>query len=136
MKNLENKHPILLFDGVCNLCNGFVQFIIERDEDQYFKFASLQSEVAKEILKPFGLDNQTLSTVILVENGKCYTKSTAGLRIMNQFGGLWSLVTVLLIFPKFIRDVVYDFIARNRYKWFGEKESCWIPTPELKQRFL
>ncbi|MGB0863499.1 MAG: thiol-disulfide oxidoreductase DCC family protein [Saprospiraceae bacterium] len=130
------KHTVILFDGVCNLCNGFVQFTIERDKDQYFKFASLQSEVAKEILKPFGLDNQTLSTVILVENGKCYTKSTAGLRIMNQFGGLWSLVTVLLIFPKFIRDVVYDFIARNRYKWFGEKESCWIPTPELKQRFL
>jgi predicted DCC family thiol-disulfide oxidoreductase YuxK len=130
------NHSVILFDGVCNLCNGFVQFTIERDKDQYFKFASLQSEAAKEILAPFGLDNQSLSTVILVENGQYYTKSTAGLTIISRFGGLWSLAKILLIFPKFIRDVVYDFIARNRYKWFGEKESCWIPTPELKKRFL
>jgi predicted DCC family thiol-disulfide oxidoreductase YuxK len=130
------NHSVILFDGVCNLCNGFVQFTIERDKDQYFKFASLQSDTAKEILASFGLDNQSLSTVILVENGQYYTKSTAGLTIISRFGGLWSLAKVLLIFPKFIRDVVYDFIARNRYKWFGEKESCWIPTPELKKRFL
>jgi predicted DCC family thiol-disulfide oxidoreductase YuxK len=130
------NHSVILFDGVCNLCNGFVQFTIERDKDQYFKFASLQSEAAKEILASFGLDNRSLSTVILVENGQYYTKSTAGLTIISRFGGFWSLVKVLLIFPKFIRDVVYDFIARNRYKWFGEKESCWIPTPELKKRFL
>jgi predicted DCC family thiol-disulfide oxidoreductase YuxK len=130
------NHSVILFDGVCNLCNGFVQFTIERDKDQYFKFASLQSDTAKEILASFGLDNQSLSTVILVENGQYYTKSTAGLTIISRFGGLWSLAKVLLILPKFIRDVVYDFIARNRYKWFGEKESCWIPTPELKKRFL
>lgn len=130
------NHSVILFDGVCNLCNGFVQFTIERDKDEYFKFASLQSDAAKEILEPFGLANQSLSTVILVENGQHYTKSTAGLMVISRFGGLWSLAKILFIFPKFIRDVVYDFIARNRYKWFGEKESCWIPTPELKKRFL
>lgn len=132
---MEN-HPIVLFDGVCNLCNGFVQFAIEHDKQAKLKFTSLQSDAAQQLLEPLGQADQPLDSVILVENGKLYTKSAAGLRILRHFGGTWRLFYGLIIFPKLIRDFVYDIIANNRYKWFGKKNECWIPTPELRSRFL
>lgn len=129
------QHGIILFDGVCNLCDGFVQFTIKRDPKGYFKFASLQSEIGQSLLQKHQLSTD-LNTVVLIQNGKTYSKSGAGLRVLSRLGWLWSPVIVLLIVPYFIRNFVYDWVARNRYKWYGKKEACMLPTPELKKRFL
>ena len=128
--------PIILFDGVCNLCNGAVQFIIERDKKQHFRFASLQSKIGQEYQQKAGLAIDKIDTILLVENGKIYQKSTAALRIARHLDGLWSVLYVFIIVPPFIRNAVYDFIAKNRYKWFGKQDSCWMPTPDLKKLFL
>lgn len=127
---------VVLFDGVCNLCNSFVQFVIKYDKNERFKFASLQSDFAEKALSNFFMDSQKMSTVILLENGKLYSRSTAALRILNSLNGLWPLLYVFIIVPAFIRDVVYNLIAKNRYKWFGKKDSCMVPSPELQRRFL
>lgn len=127
---------VVLFDGVCNLCNSFVQFVIKYDKNERFKFASLQSDFAEKELANFFMDSQKMSTVILLENGKLYSRSTAALRILNSLNGLWPLLYVFIIVPAFIRDVVYNLIAKNRYKWFGKKDSCMVPSPELQCRFL
>ncbi|MEM9918660.1 MAG: thiol-disulfide oxidoreductase DCC family protein [Bacteroidota bacterium] len=139
MKTLENiptDHPILLFDGVCNLCNSSVQFLIERDPEKRFRYASLQSDVGQSLLKHHQLPTKELSSVVLIENGKAYTHSDAPLRASRHMTGLWPALSVFRIFPRFLRDAVYNWIARNRYKWFGKQESCWLPRPELKQLFL
>lgn len=128
--------PILLFDGVCNLCNGFVQFVINRDPKGKFRFAALQSEIGQTLLKKANMPTEELSTVVLYENDKFYTHSSVPLRVVKKFGGAWPLLYGLVIVPKFIRDGIYNWIARNRYRWFGKRESCMIPTPELKSRFL
>ena len=133
---ISNEHPILLFDGVCNLCNGFVQFVIERDPDAQFKFAALQSEKGQELLQHFGLPQKELFSVILIENEKAYSRSTAALRMTRLLKSPWKISYAFIILPTFIRDFFYKKIALNRYKWFGEKDSCMIPTPELKSRFL
>lgn len=130
------KQDILLFDGVCNLCNGSVQFIITRDVKQKFVFASLQSEKGQELLTKFKLPTENFDSFVLVKGDKYYTKSTAALLVFSSFGGLWLLLKIFLIFPAFLRNIVYNLVAKNRYKWFGKKESCWLPTPELKSRFL
>ncbi|MDA9554824.1 thiol-disulfide oxidoreductase DCC family protein [Pelobium sp.] len=127
---------IILFDGVCNLCNGFVQFVIKRDKKANFKFAALQSAAAKEILLANQLNPQELKTVIFIRDHKVYTQSDAALQIAKGLDGLWPLAGVLLVIPKFIRNAVYQFIAKNRYRWFGEKETCMVPTPDLQNRFL
>ena len=128
---------IILFDGVCNLCNGAVQFIIKRDKRSVFKFASLQSEIGKQLTKERGIDTELLDSIILIEPGIAYySKSTAALEIMKSFGGIWSLTRLFTVLPEGFRDIVYDFIAKNRYKWFGKKDACMIPTPELQSRFL
>lgn len=135
MINLENK-SIILFDGVCNLCNNAVQFIIKRDKNKYFLFSSLQSDVAQDILLHFKLKNSDFDSIILIENGKIYDKSTASLKIAKQLSGLWKYNYIFIILPKFIRDFFYAIIAQNRYKWFGKKDACIIPTAALKARFL
>lgn len=127
---------LVLFDGVCNLCNNSVQRIISNDENDYFRFASLQSDFAKEKLNEFGLVSEHLKSVILIENNKIYTKSTAALRIAKKLKGAYKILYVFIIIPSFIRDFVYNYIAKNRYKWFGKQESCWIPSQELKAKFL
>ena len=127
---------VILFDGVCNLCNSFVQFVINRDTKNIFKFTSLQSGYSKELLNRFGKDSSKLDSVVLYTDNKIYTESTAALKILKPLGGGLQLLYVFIIVPKFLRDFVYRFIARNRYKWFGKKESCMIPTPELKNRFI
>ncbi|MCB0568945.1 MAG: thiol-disulfide oxidoreductase DCC family protein [Phaeodactylibacter sp.] len=129
-------HPILLFDGVCNLCNSSVQFIIRRDPAGVFRFASLQSETAREMLAGSDKKIQALSTVILYEHGKWRLKSDAALHIVRRLPGLWPLLYVFILIPRPLRDAVYDWVARNRYRWFGKKEQCMIPRPEWRGRFI
>lgn len=128
--------PIILFDGVCNLCNSSVQFIIRHDKKKQFLFASLQSEPGQELMKRYGLPATELNSFILVENDKAWNRSTAALRVVRKLNGLWPGLYSFIILPRFIRDAIYNWIERNRYKWFGKKESCMIPTPELRARFL
>ncbi len=136
MKKISKNNPILLFDGVCNLCNHTVQFCIERDKNAQIKYASLQSDIGQNLLKKYHLDTTSLSTVVLIENNKAYVQSDVPLRLSRIFGGFWRVLYSFVIIPKFIRDGIYDFISKNRYKWFGKQDSCWMPTPELKNRFL
>jgi predicted DCC family thiol-disulfide oxidoreductase YuxK len=126
---------IILFDGVCNLCNNSVQFIIKRDSAGYFKFASLQSETGQTLLKKHHL-NTDLNSFVLIENETAYVKSSAALRVCSKLSGVWRILSIFRILPPFIRDLGYDYVAKNRYKWFGKKESCMLPLPEWKQRFL
>ncbi|HCE54505.1 MAG: thiol-disulfide oxidoreductase [Lutibacter sp. BRH_c52] len=135
MDNLENK-SIILFDGVCNLCNASVNFVIKHDKKAQFLFASFQSDAAKEILLHFNLKNFDSETVILVEGQKLYDKSTAALKIAKRLDGGFKLFYAFLILPKNFRDWIYDLIAKNRYRWFGKRENCIIPSAKLKNRFL
>ena len=127
---------IILFDGVCDLCNGFVQFIIARDPKGKFKFGALQSPEAQQLLKGTVLDPKALETVIYIRGDRIYTRSGAALRILNDLGGWWSLLSIKLIVPPPIRDFAYGIIAKRRYRWFGKRESCMVPTPELRERFI
>lgn len=133
---IMKENDVIFFDGFCNLCNGAVQFTIERDKRNVFRYASLQSDFAKEKLLPYKVNPDELGSFILLEDGRVYKKSTAALKVAKKFKGLWPLLYAFIIVPKFIRDAVYDFIAKNRYKWFGKQETCWVPTPELKSKFL
>lgn len=139
---------ILLFDGVCNFCDRSVNFIIARDKEGYFKFAPLQSDSGRELAAKYGLEFEGIShekeerkgipidSIILVENEKAYTHSTAALRVARNLPGIWPVLYGFIIVPKFIRDLFYKLFARYRYKLFGRKDVCMMPTPELKQRFL
>ena len=134
--NKTQDKPIIFFDGVCNLCNSSVQFILKKDANNLFLFSSLQSDAAKDILLQYNLENFDLSSIILLENGIIYQKSTAILKIAKRLNGIYKYSYAFIIVPKFIRDGVYSFIARKRYKWFGKRDSCMLPTKELKFRFL
>jgi len=136
MNQLSTGNKIILFDGVCNLCNNSVQFIIKRDKKKQFRFASLQGNFGQEFLKKYSLPADNFNSFILLEDKKIYTRSTGALRMLKHLGGGWSLFYAFMILPKFIRDGIYNWIAKNRYKWFGKKDACMIPTPELKERFL
>ena len=129
------SHPLVLFDGFCNLCNASVQTIIKNDPDGYFHFAALQSETGQYVLENNSMDKKDLKTFILLENGKVYTRSSAALKVASRMKFPYKLLTVFLIVPPFIRNAVYNIIASNRYKWFGKRDSCMMPTPELKARF-
>jgi predicted DCC family thiol-disulfide oxidoreductase YuxK len=126
---------IILFDGVCNLCNRSVQFILKRDSIGYFKFASLQGETGQALLKKHGL-NHDLTSFILIENEKVYLKSSAALRVSSKLDGAWGMLWLFRILPLFFRDFIYDIVAKNRYRWFGKEESCMLPLPKWKDRFL
>ena len=130
------SHPVILFDGVCNLCNASVQYVIKHDKKKLFRFASLQSSFGESVLKQYDLPVNTFNSFILLSDNKIYTRSTAALLVAKKLSGLIKLFYGFIIIPKFIRDFVYDIIAKNRYKWFGKKEACWVPTPELKSLFL
>ena len=127
---------IILFDGVCNLCNSAVKFVLNRDTNSVFNFASLQSDVAKKLLGNSEVSHSDSGTIVLIDNGKVYTRSTAALRVCKYLSGLWPLMTVFMIVPRFIRDWVYNLISRNRYRWFGKLDTCMIPSPEVKDKFL
>ena len=127
---------IILFDGVCNFCNGSVNFIIDRDPQAYFKFAPLQSEVGEKLLKENGVDKIETDSVVLIEDGKVYTRTTAALRIARKLSGYWSYFYHFNIVPPPLRDVFYDLFAKYRYKMFGKQDACRLPTPEIRARFL
>ncbi|MEM0941333.1 MAG: DCC1-like thiol-disulfide oxidoreductase family protein [Bacteroidota bacterium] len=129
-------YPILFFDGVCNLCNDSVKFVIRHDKNDFFRFASLQSNIVKELLPEHLTKENDLQSIVLLENGEIYEKSTAALLVAKKLSGLWPILYVFIIIPKVVRDVIYDFIARNRYRWFGRKDQCMIPSPEMKLRFI
>lgn len=130
------KHPILLFDGVCNFCNDTVQFVIKRDKKGIVHFAPLQSDFGQSQLRKAKLPTNDLKTLIFIENGQIYTKSSGALKLSKYLGSIWPLAYILILIPKPIRDFGYDFVARNRYKWFGKQEACMLPSPEVRERFL
>ena len=135
MNNFEGKY-IIFFDGVCNLCNASVNFIIKHDKKKQFLFASLQSDAAKEYLLQYNSKKNIIDSIVLIEEGIIYTKSTAVLKIAKYLNNGLALLYLLIIIPKYFRDSIYNFIAKNRYRWFGKKDKCMIPSYELKNRFL
>lgn len=126
---------IILFDGECNFCDQSVQFIIKRDPKEHFKFASLQSKIGKDLLNKFNTPVE-IDSIVLIEGNHCYFKSSAALRICKKLNGLWKILYLLLVIPKPFRDFFYEILAKNRYKWFGKRESCRIPSSEERKRFL
>ena len=137
MLNLPQNKKIILFDGVCNLCDSAVQFVIKYDSKDVFRFVALQSDLGLEILKHIGINPANIDSIILYEPGIAYYyKSDAALQIAKNLGGFFHFGPVFRIFPTRIRNQLYDYIAKNRYTWYGKKESCMIPTPELKAKFL
>jgi predicted DCC family thiol-disulfide oxidoreductase YuxK len=132
----EVGHPVILFDGVCNLCTASVQYVIKHDPEHIFHFASLQSGFGKKVLTDFNLAVNDFNSFILLSNSKIYDRSTAALMVAKRLKGPVGLLYIFIVIPKFIRDLVYGFIAKNRYKWFGRKTECWLPTAELKQLFV
>ena len=134
---MENYKKIILFDGVCNLCNTTVQFVIKNDKEDIFRFTPLQSDTGKKLLTERNIDTEDIDSIILIEpNVAYYTKSTAALEIGKNLNGLRTLSSILLWLPETFRNIVYDFVAKNRYKWYGKKDSCMIPTEELKNKFI
>lgn len=127
---------IVFFDGVCNLCNGFVQFIIERDPRARFRFGTLQSDEARSILEGSAIDPRDLDTVIYRRKGRLLTRSSAALNVFRDLSGAWPLLYAFIIVPPYLRDAIYRWVAKNRYRWFGKRDSCMIPTPDLRSRFL
>lgn len=131
-----SQNPIILFDGVCNFCNGAVNFVIKRNSKSNIRFAALQSEPGQQLLKKYKLPATTMESFVFIENGIAYKQSTAALKVCRHLRRLWPLCFGFIIIPKFIRDGIYNWIARNRYKWFGVRKQCMIPSPDLKARFL
>jgi len=135
--NIAYGDKIILFDGVCNLCDNAINFIITHDKHKTFKFAPLQSTIGKQLIKERGIDTTQVDSIILVDVGSAYyLKSDAALEIAKDLDGAYSYLSYLKVFPFGLRNKVYDYIAKNRYKWYGKKDSCMMPTPELKSRFL
>ncbi len=127
---------VILFDGVCNLCNGSVQFIIARDPAAQFRFAPLDSPAARRLIGESGVSSPLPDSMVLVEQGRLYTRSDAALRITRRLRFPWPLLYAVVILPRRLRNALYDLIARNRYRWFGKRDACMVPTPELRARFL
>jgi len=135
--DLPKNKKIILFDGVCNLCDSSIQFIIKHDKNDLFRFVALQSDLGQEITKYIGVDITKTDSIILYEPGKAYYyKAEAALKIAKELGGIYRAISWFSILPKSISNIVYDYIAKNRYKWYGKKDVCMIPTPELKAKFL
>jgi predicted DCC family thiol-disulfide oxidoreductase YuxK len=129
---------LIFFDGVCNLCNTTVQWIISHDPHAQFRFVALQSDKAQTILQHYGiqLDLHQLNTILFLQNDQLFQQSSAVLHICKNMAFPWKFLAILLVIPRFIRDFCYRIVAQNRYRWFGTAESCWLPTPALKKRFL
>jgi predicted DCC family thiol-disulfide oxidoreductase YuxK len=136
MGNITDNEKIILFDGVCNLCEASVIFIFKRDRKGKFRFARVQSDVGLALLEGAGIKRDDFDTIVLISGGVAYTKSTAMLKILKELDGFWPIFFALIIIPGPLRDALYTFIAKNRYRWFGKKEVCMVPDAELKNRFL
>ena len=130
------QNGVILFDGVCNFCNSSINFVMDRDPSGFFKFGALQSEEGIALLKKAGYQSEYLDSVLLLQDGHVYRDSEAALRITRKMTGLWPLMFGFIIVPRVIRDAVYNWIARNRYRWFGKMDSCRMPTPEIRSRFI
>jgi len=135
LENTEGKH-VILFDGVCNLCNGWVTFVLKRDVKGQFSFASLQSKAGQNIIRHFSLFPDDLDSIILIEGSSYHRKSTAVLRIARTLSGIWAVMYMFIIVPRSWRDKVYDVVAKNRYRWFGKVERCMVPEGHIRDRFL
>ncbi len=135
-ENVPDDHPVVLFDGVCNLCEGFVQSLIRRDPDAVLRFAPLQSPIGRQLLEARGHDADEIDSVVLIEGDRAFVRSTAALRAVAHLGGRYRAATALGVVPRPIRDRVYDAIAARRYAWFGRREQCLAPTPDIESRFL
>jgi predicted DCC family thiol-disulfide oxidoreductase YuxK len=133
---VQTNNPVILFDGVCNFCNSAINFVLKQDKKGVFRFAPLQSEAGRQLLHQYDLSIQEFDSFVLIDNGRVYKKSAASLRVMHHLPWYWKELQILRIIPTIFRDAIYDFIARNRYKWFGKKDQCMIPTPEMKGKFL
>lgn len=133
---MSQKQSIIFFDGVCNLCNTSIDFVIQRDKKDHFLVGALQDETSKRILERFEVDKNYLDSIVLLESDQIYYKSTAALKIAKNLSGLWPLLHSLVILPESFRDFIYDWIGKNRYKWFGKKSTCRLPTKEEQQKFL
>jgi predicted DCC family thiol-disulfide oxidoreductase YuxK len=128
--------PTILFDGVCNFCDAYVNFVIRNDRRDYFRFAPLQSEAGARIQTEYGLDPSQLDTFVVIERGKAYLRSTAALNIVRRLGGLYPMLYAAIVVPRPVRDFLYNWFAKRRYRWFGQKEECMIPAADVKGRFL
>lgn len=135
LRTIQDDKLLVLFDGHCNLCNGAVQFVIKRDSRDAFRFAALSWQVGEALAAKFP-ELKDVDSIVLYDGNEIRTRSSAALKIASKLGGLWPLTGVFWVVPKFIRDAVYNWVARNRYSWFGQKESCMMPTPETKRKFL
>lgn len=133
---IQDKYDIVMFDGVCNLCNDAVDFIMLRDKNDKFKFGALQEDTSKEILKEYKVKEGYLDSIILIKGDNIFYKSRAALEIAKNLSGLWPMTFAFIIIPSFIRDPIYDWIAKNRYKWFGKRETCRFPSEEERAKFL
>lgn len=133
---MELEHPVVLFDGVCHLCQSSVKFLIQRDSRRILRYASLQSPFGRDLLQSLGENPEAMNSIVLVEAGRAYRESTAALRIAGHLRAPWRFLKIFRFLPRWIRDPVYRWIARNRYRWFGKDETCWLPTPELRALFL
>ena len=133
---MEENEKVILFDGLCNLCNGAVTFIIKRDPGDAFRFAALQSDIGQKLLTGHRIDSTKVDSIVLIDGDRHYIKSSAALNIARHLSGGYPLLYGFMVLPRFIRDRIYDLIANNRYKWFGKRDSCMVPTPQLQAKFL
>ena len=133
---MVSSQSLILFDGICNFCSSWVQFDMKRYPGKRFHFATLQSAVGQRILHEIGLPREELKTIILVDGDKRYFRSTAALHIVRKIGGPWAILFIFIIVPVPLRDFLYNVVAKNRYRWFGKRETCFVPTPDMKERFL
>ena len=129
-------HPTVLFDGVCNFCDAYVNFVIDNDRRRYFRFAPLQSDAGARLQRQYGIDPSQLETFVLIERGNAYQRSTAALKIVRRLGGVYPALYAAIVVPRPLRDFLYDWFARRRYRWFGRKDECMVPTADVKDRFL
>jgi predicted DCC family thiol-disulfide oxidoreductase YuxK len=136
MNAIEKNKAYILFDGVCNFCNASINFIIRHDKKDHFRFVPLQSLTGKQLLAQLQLNDLSMDSIVLIDQNNVYKQSSAVLRIARKLNGAYPLLYGFMIIPPFIRDAVYNLVARNRYKWFGKTESCMVPTPELRQKFI
>ena len=136
LEKIPANYEIILFDGVCNFCNASINFVIDHDPEKHFKFAALQSEIGQQILTQFHLNIKAFDSVILLKNNQLYQKSEAALEITKHLSGVWKYLSIFKILPVFFLNFFYDIVAKNRYKIFGKSDSCRMPTPELRERFL
>lgn len=133
---IPTPDPLVLYDGHCNLCASSVQFVIRRDRAGIFRFASIQSDLGRALYQQHGLDPETLASFMVISHGRAFIRSDATFEVLRRCGGIWACVAWLRWIPRFVRDPVYDLVARNRYRWFGRTETCLVPTPEIRARFI